>query len=81
MTVYEDFVRYYTGGIYRHVSGGRGGGHCISIVGYDDESKSWIGKNSWGTRWGEDGFFQIAYGECAIDSSMYAVEAVQPPQP
>lgn len=80
MTVYEDFVRYYKGGVYRYVAGPLGGGHCICIVGYDDEQQCWIGKNSWGdTGWGEGGFFRIAYGECGIDSSMYAVEGVQPP--
>jgi C1A family cysteine protease len=80
MTVYEDFVRFYVGDVYRYVSGELGGGHCISIIGYDEEGQFWIGKNSWGTGWGESGFFRIAYGECAIDSSMYAVEAVQPPE-
>jgi C1A family cysteine protease len=79
MKVYEDFARFYTGGVYQYVSGKYGGGHCICIVGYNDEGKFWIGKNSWGPDWGEDGFFRIAYGECAIDSSMYAVEGVQLP--
>ena len=79
MTVYEDFILYYTGDVYRYVSGKRGGGHCICILGYDDEGQFWIGKNSWGTRWGESGFFRIAYGQCAIDSSMYAVEGVRTP--
>jgi C1A family cysteine protease len=50
-----------------------------SIIGYDDDAAVWIGKNSWGLDWGEEGFFQIAYGECAIDSSMWAVEGVTPP--
>jgi C1A family cysteine protease len=78
LNVYEDFARYYTGGIYRHVLGDVPGGHCICIVGYDDEGGYWIGKNSWGTRWGEAGFFKIAYGECAIDSMMWSVAGVQP---
>lgn len=76
MKVYEDFVRFYRGGVYRHVAGAYGGGHCISIVGYDDGGGYWIGKNSWGTDWGEDGFFRIAYGECAVDSAMFGVENV-----
>lgn len=80
MTVYEDFARYYTSGIYRYVSGDLGGGHCVAIVGYSEADQFWIGKNSWGTGWGESGFFRIAYGECAIDSSMYAVEGVGLPE-
>ena len=79
MTVYEDFVRYYRGGIYSYVSGPRAGGHCICIVGYDDDQQYWIGKNSWGTDWGESGFFRIKYGQCAIDSSMWAVADIGVP--
>jgi len=79
MTVYEDFVRFYTGGVYTHVAGRRAGGHCVCIVGYDDNEEYWIGKNSWGTGWGESGFFRIAYGQCAIDSSMWAVADVSVP--
>jgi C1A family cysteine protease len=65
--VYDDFFAYRSG-IYRHVSGGQAGGHCVSIVGYDDNGGFWICKNSWGTSWGEAGFFCIAYGECGIDT-------------
>jgi len=65
--VYNDFFSY-VGGVYHHVSGGVAGGHCIAIVGYDDNLKCWICKNSWGTGWGENGFFRIGYGECSIES-------------
>jgi C1A family cysteine protease len=65
--VYQDFYSYRTG-VYRHVTGAQAGGHCVSIVGYDDSQGCWICKNSWGPTWGDQGFFRIAYGECAIDS-------------
>lgn len=78
MVVYEDFQRY-RGGVYSYVAGPRKGGHCICIVGYDDEGEYWIGKNSWGTGWGEAGFFRIAYGQCGIDSGMLGVEGVRTP--
>ncbi len=74
-TVYNDFFAY-TSGVYRHVSGGVAGGHCVSVVGYSDGGGYWICKNSWGTGWGEAGFFCIAYGECGIDSTMWAVEGI-----
>lgn len=74
-TVYEDFFAYKTG-VYKHATGGVAGGHCISIVGYDDNQKFWKCKNSWGTAWGENGFFRIAYGQCGIDSAAWAVEGV-----
>jgi hypothetical protein len=35
--------------------------HCISIVGYSSESNIdfWIGRNSWGNGWGEQGYVRI----------------------
>jgi Papain family cysteine protease len=78
--VYADF-RHYRSGVYRHVSGEQLGGHCVSIVGYNDSDQCWICKNSWGTGWGEDGFFKIGYGECAIDTwQVCAVEGVTKPE-
>lgn len=66
--VYQDFFSY-SGGIYRHVSGGVAGGHCVEIIGYNDIQGCWICKNSWGTNWGEGGgYFRIAYGQCNIES-------------
>jgi len=66
MKVYEDF-REYTGGIYKSDYNGYLGGHLVAIVGYNDNPGYWICKNSWGTEWGEDGWFRIAYDECYID--------------
>jgi C1A family cysteine protease len=65
--VYQDFFNYKDG-IYKHVSGGEAGGHCVTIVGYNDNPGYWICKNSWGTGWGMQGFFNIAYGQCGIDT-------------
>lgn len=74
-TVYNDFFSY-SAGVYRHVSGALAGGHCVCIVGYSDVDQCWIAKNSWTTGWGEAGFFRIGYGQCGIDSTMYAVDGV-----
>lgn len=74
-TVYEDFFSYRSG-VYRHVTGRVVGGHCVSIVGYDDNAGCWICKNSWGTGFGEQGYFKIAYGQCGIEASIYAVEGI-----
>lgn len=65
--VFQDFFSYRSG-VYRHVSGEAAGGHCVEIIGYDDGEACWICKNSWGTNWGEGGFFKIAYGECEIET-------------
>lgn len=67
LIVYQDFFSY-GGGVYTHVSGAQAGGHCVSLVGFDDAQGCWIAKNSWGTGWGEAGFFRIGYGQCAIET-------------
>ncbi|EEP72349.1 dipeptidyl-peptidase I [Micromonospora sp. ATCC 39149] len=86
-TVYDDF-HYYAGGVYRHTSGGRAGGHCVCVVGYSDNEQAWLCKNQWNTGWGqiprfeneevqphlERGYFKIAYGECGIDAMMWKVD-------
>ncbi len=65
--VYQDFFSYRSG-VYRHVSGEAAGGHCVEIIGYDDALGCWICKNSWGTNWGEGGYFKIAYGQAQIET-------------
>jgi C1A family cysteine protease len=68
MHVYDDFFPY-SSGVYKHVTGGHAGYHCISVIGYSDAEGCWIAKNSWGPGWGNGGFFKIAYGECGIDET------------
>ena len=57
LSVYDDFFSY-GGGVYHHVTGNMAGGHCVLVVGYSQSQGCWICKNSWGTGWGEAGFFQ-----------------------
>jgi C1A family cysteine protease len=74
MTVYSDFMTY-AGGIYKHVTGGREGGHAISLVGYNDLDRYWIIRNSWGDNWGENGFARVSYDDVSgIASSTWAFE-------
>lgn len=69
LQVYEDFYAYRSG-IYQHATGDFVGWHAVAVIGYDDGAQCWIAKNSWGTGWGEKGFFRIRYGDCAIDSQV-----------
>jgi len=77
MAVYRDFMFYKTG-VYRHLTGDLAGYHCVSCVGYSEEEQCWICKNSWGTGWGDGGYFKIAYGESEIDTrfAMYGIKRV-----
>ena len=37
------------------------GGHAIAIVGYDNQKRHLIVKNSFGTGWGDKGYFYMPY--------------------
>ena len=37
------------------------GGHAVLAVGYDDVSKRFIVRNSWGDEWGKKGYFTMPY--------------------
>src|SRR5271157_5555184 len=69
MHVYDDFYNY-TGGVYSYTGAGYVGDHAIALIGYNDAGQYFIGKNSWGTGWGEAGFFRIAYSEVNGTSSL-----------
>jgi len=71
-------MKYYESGVYTYIKGddwgcggkdssGRDndewGWHAVLLVGYDDAEQYFIVKNSWGTGWGENGYFRIAYSE------------------
>lgn len=62
MQVYEDFLSY-GGGIYKNVSQKKVGGHAVSLIGFNDQERYWIIRNSWGDDWGEKGFARISYDD------------------
>jgi C1A family cysteine protease len=37
------------------------GGHAVMAVGYDDQEKRFIVRNSWGDHWGMHGYFTLPY--------------------
>jgi C1A family cysteine protease len=37
------------------------GGHAVMAVGYDDATKRFLVRNSWGTTWGKKGYFTMPY--------------------
>jgi C1A family cysteine protease len=77
LTVFTDFL-YYTGGVYKHVTGKAEGGHAVSIVGYDDNQRAWIIRNSWGTDWGINGFALVSYDDTSgIGSETFSFQVPQ----
>lgn len=71
--VYADFMSYKSG-VYEHVTGDALGGHAIKVVGWgkEDGKDYWLCANSWGTKFGIDGFFKIKIGDCGINMMFYA---------
>jgi len=37
------------------------GGHAVALVGFDDKNKEFIVRNSWGSDWGDRGYFYMPY--------------------
>ena len=37
------------------------GGHAVVLVGYNDAVDRFRVRNSWGTRWGQKGYFEMPY--------------------
>jgi C1A family cysteine protease len=37
------------------------GGHAVLAVGYDNPARRFILRNSWGTAWGQNGYFTMPY--------------------
>lgn len=60
----------YKGGIIDGSHCGKDIDHAVAVVGFTREY--WIIKNSWGTAWGEDGYFRLKKGRNACGISTYA---------
>ncbi len=54
--------------------------HGVLLVGWDDDLGSggaWVVKNSYGSQWGDEGYFYIAYRNAGIGSSLATVTGWQ----
>jgi len=66
VAVTDSFVKHYKGGVFEDRTGDKQIRHVVSILGWGvslDGKKYWVGRNSWGTYWGENGFFKIVRGK------------------
>jgi hypothetical protein len=73
MGILSAYGGYWDGDIYRCTID-TGTNHAVAIVGYDDAGGYWWVRNSWGTGWGDNGYFKLGYGECSVEQYVnYAV--------
>lgn len=63
-------------GVYKHISGSYQGNHAVKIIGWGTENgvPYWLAANSWGSKWGLNGFFKILRGSnhCSIEENVFA---------
>jgi C1A family cysteine protease len=83
-TVYESFESQEvadTGVMPMPASGEKVlGGHAVLVVGYDDASERFRVRNSWGTGWGQAGYFTMPYAyltDSGLSSDFWTLRIVK----
>ncbi|XP_053204871.1 cathepsin B-like [Panonychus citri] len=71
MKLYNDLYSYKSG-IYQQTVNEDDGYHTVKLIGWGNDQgvDYWLAANSWGTYWGDKGFFKIKRGEneCEIEN-------------
>lgn len=60
VAVTNDFMAYKNG-IFNKCTTTTQPNHAINLVGWDDDGQYWIMRNSWSSRWGENGYMRIKW--------------------
>ena len=82
ISLFSDFAAYSKGIYQLTVNESYGGGHAVEIIGWGTEGgvDYWTVQNTYGTQWGEDGYFRIRRGtnEIGIEQEVIAGTVVVP---
>jgi len=77
MELYPDFYDTFNSKKDVYVWNGKGpklGGHAVAIIGWGEQNNIpfWIVRNSWGKKWGDNGYFKIKRGVnmCRIEENV-----------
>ncbi|MCP4712858.1 MAG: hypothetical protein GY869_29885, partial [Planctomycetes bacterium] len=84
MGLYDDLGSYQSGIYMYDGKAASHGGHWVTIIGWRDDTVVpsggyWICRNSWGDKWGEEGYFKSAYGDQTGIDDYYIVYATFDP--
>lgn len=78
VTVTDAFANY-RGGVFNEKSSAETKtNHAIVLVGWNDEKKAWLLRNSWGKAWGKSGYMWIRYNSNNVGSWPNWVKANSP---
>uniref|UniRef100_A0A7E4ZYL0 Pept_C1 domain-containing protein n=1 Tax=Panagrellus redivivus TaxID=6233 RepID=A0A7E4ZYL0_PANRE len=70
--VEQDFV-HYSSGVYSHGESNSTANHAVKLLGWgvEDGTPYWLCANSWGSKWGDHGYFKIRRGsnDCNLESN------------